>query len=266
MNELLEKLKFQIKVENVPQSSEDVFKQLLPFWATIWKWYKKKCAFTGDSLITLYSDAVKFPIYRYDIFISDKWKASEMDYNPWMLFMSQFKQLQQKTPRPHQLWDGNENCFYCDDIRQSKDCYLCVSMAESESIYYSYRNIYCKSCSDIVFCRSCENCYDLVYSHNCYNVHYGFNVWDSRDSIFLYNCRNCTNCFMCWNLDNKEYCIMNQDYSRQEYEEKIKQYNLWSRNQIKKLYAEFENHIKNNDYKTNDYNIQCENIQWKFLT
>jgi len=34
------------------------------------------------------------------------------------------------------------------------------------------------------------------------------------------------NCFMCWNLRNQKYCILNQPYSKEDYLKKIEEYNL----------------------------------------
>jgi len=39
---------------------------------------------------------------------------------------------------------------------------------------------------------------------------------------FCKNCENCQNCFGCINQVGKKYCIFNKQYSKEEYEEKMK--------------------------------------------
>lgn len=67
-----------------------------------------------------------------------------------------------------------------------------------------------------------------VYCETCY------------DSAFLFNCRNCHDCFGCVNLNNQSHCIFNKQYTKEEYQEKIKQIDLGSRKEVKKIQKEFE--------------------------
>jgi len=39
----------------------------------------------------------------------------------------------------------------------------------------------------------------------------------STDSEFIFNCNNINNCFMCFGLRNKSYCVLNIQYSKDEY-------------------------------------------------
>ena len=43
-------------------------------------------------------------------------------------------------------------------------------------------------------------------------------VYGGIDIFYSYNCHNCKNCFGCANLQKKEYCILNKQYSKEEYE------------------------------------------------
>jgi hypothetical protein len=42
-----------------------------------------------------------------------------------------------------------------------------------------------------------------------------------KDSDYLYACRNSSNLFACIGLKNKQYCILNKQYTKEEYEELI---------------------------------------------
>ena len=49
------------------------------------------------------------------------------------------------------------------------------------------------------------------------------------DSYFLEDCSGCRDCIFCYNLVNKQYCIFNKQYSKEEYEKYVNALNLNSR-------------------------------------
>ncbi len=46
-------------------------------------------------------------------------------------------------------------------------------------------------------------------------------VYGCHDVTYLFNCHGCSNIFGCIGLRNKEYCILNKQYSKEEYEELV---------------------------------------------
>ena len=83
-----------------------------------------------------------------------------------------------------------EGCWvkeYCDDCDSCKYCDDCD---------------YCKSCDYCTACRNCKSC------DNC----------DSCKS-----CDSCDNCYYCDNLTGKKYCILNIQFTKEEYFKKIKE-------------------------------------------
>jgi hypothetical protein len=103
--------------------------------------------------------------------------------------------------------------------------------------------------------RNSKNLYDVIDAHNSENVRHAENTLTHRDSMdvalsgggssllymstnigshstrikfsisskfctdceFIFNCKNLNNCFMCFGLQNKSYCILNKQYSKDEY-------------------------------------------------
>lgn len=128
------------------------------------------------------------------------------------------KQQQLRSTKPvlymHAL--SNENCsldyiYYSKNVRDSYD----VTHAED-----------CRYCSTT----KGKDCYDITYSRVdtelCYEGLFvqGYNVLFSRDCLvnnryLLYcgNCFTCKNCFGCVGLRNKEYCILNKQYTKEAY-------------------------------------------------
>jgi hypothetical protein len=187
------------------------------------------------------------------------------EYDESKTFFEQIKSLQERIPRPHQAGLNNQNCDWSDDIWNSKNCYLSRSSEECEDLTYSYRTFKCKNSINLVFSFEVENSYDCVYCFNSYNLKYSINSRNCIDSYFLYDCRNCTNCFMSWNLRNKSYCIENIQYTKEKYFEKLKEYNLLSRVEVKSLKEVFEIHIKKDAIHRENYNIQTKNSTGDFL-
>src|SRR3989338_874068 len=81
---------------------------------------------------------------------------------------------------------------------------------------------------------NCEYTYDWAFSKNCYLC------FDSNNCVFGYDLKGCSNCVMCVGLRNKKYCILNKQYSKEEYEKEVEKMNLKSRASIEKCRREFD--------------------------
>lgn len=214
---------------------------LFAFWI-FGHFRKTKSALNGKTLITTFSETVPFPLYDREEWISDAWDPMEygQSYDDTRSFFEQFKELQAKVPHPHQSGVNNVNCQWSDDVWDSRECYLCRSLIECEFISYGYRTLRCKNSIDLTYCFDTELSYDCLYCFKCYKVQHAINSRDCIDSAFLYDCRNVQNCFMCWNLRNKQYHILNQPYSKEEYFKKLKEFDLHSYGAREKLKKEFQ--------------------------
>lgn len=246
-------------------------KQHLSFWM-FGKFRKGKSDLSGESLITVLPEKNRYPIYTSNEWFSDKWDAMDygMNYDENRSFFEQLQVLQEKVPHPHQTGTKNTGCDWCDDVWNSKNCYLARSMEECEDLMYSYRNMKMKNSIDASVCFTSEKCYDVSDCHHSYKLFYSKHSRDCVDSYFLYVCRNCQNCFMCWNLRGKSYFIENVEYSREEYLKKIESFKLDSFNSIQSFKKRFEEiiqkevvHRPNFNFKTynseGDYLIDCKN-------
>lgn len=242
------------------------FKYLLAFWV-FGRFRIAKSALSGKTIITVLPESVSFPIYERSEFVSDAWDplSYEKKYDASISFLEQLVKLQTEVPHPHQVGAKNVNCDWADDVWESKNAYLTRSTAGVENVIYGYRIINCKNSIDITMSTDLERSYDCLYCFKSYNLRHSFNSRDCLDSSFLYDCRNCQNCFMCWNLRNQKYCILNQQYSKEEYENKLKEYNLKSRKAIEEVKKEYWQHFQKDSVHRQDYNIQVVNSLGNFL-
>ena len=77
-----------------------------------------------------------------------------------------------------------------------------------------------KDSQDLVFVGRGEDCYESAYGgRGVSKVMLSFRCGaGSRDLFYCDNCKNCSNCFGCIGLEKKEYCILNKQYEKSEYE------------------------------------------------
>jgi len=241
-------------------------KQILSFWV-FGKFRKGKSDLSGESLITILPENTRYPIYTVKEWYSDKWEAVDygQDYDSQKTFLEQLKNLQEKVPHPHQTGSNNTDCDYCDDVWNSKNCHLSRSMFDCEDLFYAYRNLRVKNSIDVTVCFTSDRCFDSFNCVNSYKLFYSRHSKDCIDSYFLFDCRNCSNCFMCWNLRGKSYCIENVQYSKEEYQNKLKSYNLDSYNSIQNLKNKFNEYLKKQAVHRENFNIKTYNSEGDYL-
>ena len=101
-----------------------------------------------------------------------------------------------------------ENCKYLQLFFSSntKDCYDCTLWGEKVELSYE--------CSSVG-----SDAYNNKFCCRCSKA--------SRNCEYSFNCLSCSNIFGCSGLKSKQYCILNKQYSKEEYEKmvpKIKQH------------------------------------------
>ncbi len=104
----------------------------------------------------------------------------------------------------------------------------------SKNTYYGFDIKKCEDSKYLFTVGDYKDCYDMSFSpgkgelmYQCLAVaadgggHYNVCCYDSLDSADIYysdNCYSCKNCFGCSGLRNAQYCILNKQYSKEEYE------------------------------------------------
>jgi len=134
------------------------------------------------------------------------------------------KELEKKHPfkeyQGHNLQNsfGNHlyNCkdtqysFDCEDVEGGKFCYQIVLGAENIYDIYQYG-------SNIQLSYECtisgENSYHLLFSDNCHV--------SSSDLYYCWYMERSKNCFGCTNMHGAQYCILNKQYTKEEYEKLV---------------------------------------------
>ncbi len=203
--------------------------------------YSRKCDATGKKIVSIYSEDKKFPVYDQKYFWGDSWDPLDygQDFDFSRPFFDQYYELMQKVPRISIINKEGINSDYCNYSQKNKNCYLTFGAHFNEDLSYVHYATKSKDCVDSYWLRDCELCYECVDCGGGYNLKFCQNVFNSSDSWFLKNCIGCKNCFGCVNLRHKEYYFLNQKCTKSEYEEKLKNLDLISRESLQNLRKNF---------------------------
>jgi len=135
-------------------------------------------------------------------------------------FEEQFATLMLAHPRKfsNSRHTVNSTGDYLKEVKNSKDCFdIEGPMEDSRFVIYGVtdmRNVYDAFAIGV----NIENCYEVMDAgSNLQDAAFCGNVWDGFALRYCYFMRNCSNCFGCVGLRNKQYCILNKQYTKEEY-------------------------------------------------
>ncbi|KKT00987.1 MAG: hypothetical protein UW07_C0014G0016 [Candidatus Nomurabacteria bacterium GW2011_GWF2_43_8] len=229
--------------------------------------FKKKCDKTGQNIISVFSPNSPFKVYNRAYFDNGEFDpmvfGCEFDFS--RPFFEQFKELMLSVPFPALSVSVSENCEYNNDMSRSKDCYLCSRTHDSSNMLYTYRGNHSRDCVDCTQAvKKSEFLYECIECATCSNGSFLYFCENCSSSNFLWNCKNCLDCFMCSNLRNGQYCFKNQKFTKEEYLQKVAEYQLNSFKDLEKTKKEFEEFNKKSIRKylniTNSQNCTGDNI------
>jgi len=192
------------------------------------KLFKVKDAFTGKEIFSLYPTEGGRKVVTQEEWYGDSWDAMEYGhiYDFTKPFFQQFFALQREVPIYNLNVQRMINSPYSGNATALKNCYLCFHSNYTEDSMYGSANDYCKDCVDTSHINHCERCYESFWLEKCYECYFSIMCAESYNLYFCRNCLGCNNCFGCANLRKSSYCIFNKQYSKEEYQERIKEMNL----------------------------------------
>ena len=207
--------------------------------------YKRTCDFTGKTVITMFHPDIDIKVYDRDIWWSDKWDPTDYakDYDFTKPFFDQWKELYKEVPFPSVFNGKCINSSYSNHTGEMKNAYLTFASWIGENVYFSSQCGTCTNIFDVALGNNSELSYEIVSGKKLYKVLFSQNCENCIDSYFLFDCKNCQDCFGCFGLRNKNHCIWNKQYSKEEYNSILNKINFGSYKEIenfKKLFNEFK--------------------------
>ena len=103
-----------------------------------------------------------------------------------------------------------KNCFV---VKSLENCRYCEHAGDADNPV--------KDSYDVTLTAGVSECYECVTAdHSQLNLFALFSV-KSQDIKYCHHCHNCKYCFGCVGLRNANYCILNKQYTKEEYEELV---------------------------------------------
>ncbi|MBI2610239.1 hypothetical protein HYW53_03680 [Candidatus Giovannonibacteria bacterium] len=116
----------------------------------------------------------------------------------------------------HGQYNANVGGDYIFNSKKTYDSYDSEYLEDSKFIQLGNK---AKDCYDgYVVVDNSELSYEVVSAIALRNVKAGYCVWHDFDCSYADTCENSNNLFGCVGLKNKSYCILNKQYSKEEYE------------------------------------------------
>lgn len=241
--------------------------------------HKRKCDFTGDSVISSYHPDAPYKTYRQDIWWSDKWDAKTYgrDYDFSRSFFEQFDELLKATPHPvlYTEYSSMIRSEYCNAASTLKDCYLCFRIDGTENCAYVNTATDMKDCIDGNYVNFDELSYDFLTCNKCYQAFYSEDCDECHNVYFSKNLVGCTNCIGCINLRGQSYQIFNQPVSKEEFERQLAELNLGSfqaretfRKKVNEFFLKYPRkafHGRKNENVSGDYIYNAKNVRDSYM-
>jgi hypothetical protein len=205
--------------------------------------YKDKCDKCKKEIISIYSHDVPVVVYCSSCWWRDEWDAIDYgkDYDFSRNFFEQFYELQKVIPHEATSGKNSTNCQYSNGNIRCKDCILTFDGFESINCYNCESPGFSRDSLDSDVIVNADHTYETINSNGVYNTKFTYFSDECLDCSFVFNCIGCTSCFGCVNLRNQKYCIFNKKYSKEEYQNEIKKWDLGSyevRKKTEKLFWE----------------------------
>lgn len=228
--------------------------------------YHRKCDLTGKQMISVHAPEKTYPVYEQHEWWSDKWDpisyGKEIDFT--RPFFEQFKNLLRSVPHANLINEGNENADYCQLTANNRNCYLIVESSNNEDCLYGYWLQKCTDCCDVSFSHESRQCYETDNCYGCERLLWSQNCTNCSDSAFLRDCIACRNCLLCINLRQKEYCIGNEQLTKEEFERRKAELLTGSDSRIKVLKEQFHAFTMSQPHKAAQF-VQAEDCTGDYI-
>lgn len=232
---------FDFKLNKELEQGYDQRRQKRLAWRNERNLYRRKCDKTGGPILSVYSPQMPFPVYGPQAWYSDDWDelayGQDFDFN--RPFFEQFHELQCKVPRISNILVNTVNCDYCNTIGDCKNCYLIAGSVNCEDCLYG-SPFDCKNCIDSLLVRNSEYCYECTDCNGLYECFFCQNCENSRGLKYCFDVNGSQDCFLCVGLRHAQYCVLNQQYTKEEYARKIAEFKKYEPEKLRQMLHELK--------------------------
>ena len=248
--------------------------------------YKRKSDFSGKEIFSMYAPDSPVKVYERDVWLSDAWDPMEFGREiDWSRpFLAQLYELMLDVPFKANNVINGVGSEYSNNATDPKNCFLVFNATNPEDSMYCNGVNFSRDCVDCSNISKAESCYQSFWMTSCYRSHYSAECVDSSDLWFSRDCQGCLSCFGCVNLRKKSYCFFNEQLTKEEYEKRVAEYQLHTREGVERALVDtrafwkqfphkFQQGVKNlastGSYVTQSKNVrdsylvrECENVRY----
>jgi len=224
--------------------------------------YKRNCDKCNNPVVCIYSNDGGIKMFCNTCWWFDDWDGTEYgkNYNENESIFNQLIELRKETPfmALETLYSSLVNTIYTNHSGYQKNCFMTIMADLDENCAYSVYVVNSKDSLDCYRINQSELCYECTGVFKCYSCSWIEESDNCVDCHFCQSCNGCSNCVGCVNLKNKKYCILNVQYSKEEYQKILKDLNLSDykkQKEFKKTIEEFWMRFPKKYYRGNSMNI-----------
>lgn len=125
----------------------------------------------------------------------------------------------------NKIWNNynstNVSWNFVLDSNNVENGYWIFNMTNGRNLMFSWSDVSAENCYDLIFWwKGTVDCYwTSNFGWNPENVYMSYNVWYWSNIFYSYWVVWCSYCIWCVWIQNKQYCILNKQYTKQEWEE-----------------------------------------------
>ncbi len=139
-------------------------------------------------------------------------------------YFSKLEEIRRQTPKKFakvskcENSDGDhlincKNSHFCFDSQKLEDCAYCFEVPNEAKDSYDYSSF--GLATNMIYECTTSGC-------NAYNILFSNETWINVSNCFYCdNTQSSKNCFGCIGLNKKQYCILNKQYTKEEYEQTV---------------------------------------------
>ncbi len=229
-------------------------------WRNDRVFYHRKCDLTGTDILSMYAPDARFPVYKPEAWHGDGWDdlAHGRDFDFSRTFFDQWADLRDCSPHWAMALSSCENSDYCNYCTDEKNCYMDIAAEQNENCYYDHFTKTSKDCVDSNFAYHSTLCYEVIQCYGCYGCRWSQYLENCSDCTMCFDCKGCRHCLLCTNQRNKEYCIMNEQVTKEVYEARLEELRLSSHQAVEHLKTVWKDRLLSQGIFRDMYLLNCE--------
>ena len=152
-----------------------------------------------------------FESYKRELIFFKDFRAKTID---------DFTKLYYSIPKKYAEIDMSENVIG-DEIINSKNVKNCFAVKNVDDVKNVFDGANTKTAMDLHAPDEQELSYECCSNFKLYNCGFCFNSVFLNNCFYCETCANLDNCFACVWLNQKQYCIFNKQYTKDDYEKEL---------------------------------------------